>query len=91
MSVFKPALADALIACLAPIRKRYMELQDDPSYVREIMQQGAEETMEEAAENMKLIKTVMGLLGCSVCLTLRIEKEGEVVEERKRKEEGEKA
>ena len=50
-----------------------MELRDDPSYVREIMQQGAEETMEEAAENMKLIKTVMGLLGCSVCLALRIE------------------
>lgn len=73
MSVFKPALADALIACLVPIRERYMELRDDPSYVREIMQQGAEETMEEAAENMKLIKTVMGLLGCSVCLALRIE------------------
>ena len=63
MSVFKPALADALIASLAPIRQRYLELQDNPSYVRSIMEQGAEDTMEDASRCMEMIKTVMGLLG----------------------------
>ena len=63
MSVFKPALADALIECLAPIRNRYAELQKDVEYVREVMQKGAEITLEEGGRRMELIKTVIGLLG----------------------------
>ena len=63
MSVFKPALADALIECLAPIRNRYAELQKDVDYVREVMQKGAEITLEEGGRRMELIKTVIGLLG----------------------------
>ena len=66
MSVFKPALADALIAVLSPIRKRFEELSEDQEYVRSIMAEGAEKSIEEARERMELIKTVMGLLGFSV-------------------------
>lgn len=63
MAVFKPALADALIECLAPIRRRYAELQKDVEYVKEVMQEGAQRTLEEAERRMELIKTVIGLLG----------------------------
>lgn len=67
MSVFKPALADALIECLSPIRKRFEQYQDDPEYVRELMLQGAEATMKVASERMEMIKTIIGLLGYCVC------------------------
>lgn len=66
MSVFKPALADALIAVLSPIRKRYQELSEDQEYVQSVMADGAEKSTDEARERMVLIKTVMGLLGFSV-------------------------
>lgn len=67
MSVFKPALADALIECLAPIRKRYEALQQDPDYVKDLMQAGADVTLEEASKRMEMIKTIIGLLGCFIC------------------------
>ena len=63
MSKFKPLLADALIECLAPIRKRFFELQKDTEYVKEVIQEGADRTLEEAERRMELIKTVIGLLG----------------------------
>ena len=52
MSVFKPALADALIAVLSPIRKRFEELSEDQEYVRSIMAEGAEKSIEEARERL---------------------------------------
>lgn len=66
MSEFKPALADALIECLSPIRQRFEELQQDPEYVKSIMIEGAEITQEEASKRMEMIKTIVGLLGWSV-------------------------
>ena len=66
MAVFKPALADALIEGLAPIRQRFEEISDDPEYVRSLMVDGSERTLEEAQNRMKLLKTVIGLYGSSV-------------------------
>lgn len=62
MAQFKPQLADALIACLSPIRQKYGELQESPEYVYELMRQGAEQTREEAEHRMELIKTIVGLV-----------------------------
>ncbi|CBK24694.2 uncharacterized protein [Blastocystis hominis] len=62
MAQFKPQLADALIACLSPIRDKYKELQENQDYVYDLMRQGAEQTKEEAEHRMQLIKTIMGLI-----------------------------
>ena len=67
MSVFKPALADALIAELDPIRKRFEELQEDQDYILSVIAEGKERTMEEAMCNMTIVKTVVGLMGLYVC------------------------
>ena len=67
MSVFKPALADALIAELDPIRKRFEELQEDQEYILSVIAEGKERTMEEAMCNMTVVKTVVGLQGLCVC------------------------
>lgn len=72
MAQFKPQLADALIACLSPIREKYKELQENPDYVYDLMRQGAEQTREEAEHRMELIKTIMGLVVLIVCLDKRI-------------------
>ena len=67
MSVFKPALADALIAELDPIRKRFEELQEDQEYILSVIAEGKERTMEEAMCNMTVVKTVVGLQDLCVC------------------------
>ena len=66
MSVFKPKLADALIEGLASIRQRFEEISEDAEYVRSLMAEGSERTLEEAQNRMKLLKTVIGLYGSSV-------------------------
>ena len=68
MAQFKPQLADALIACLSPIRDKYKELQENQDYVYDLMRQGAEQTKEEAEHRMQLIKTIMGLIVFTVFL-----------------------
>ena len=68
MAQFKPQLADALIACLSPIRDKYKELQENQDYVYDLMRQGAEQTKEEAEHRMQLIKTIMGLIVFTVSL-----------------------
>ena len=67
MAQFKPELADALIACLSPIRARYQQLMEDQSYIHDLIREGAEITREIAAQQMELVKTVVGLIVFSVC------------------------
>ena len=55
MAQFKPQLADALIACLTPIRDKYKELQENQDYVYDLMRQGAEQTREEAEHRMQAL------------------------------------
>jgi tryptophanyl-tRNA synthetase len=58
---FKPALADALIALLAPIRGRLIELRRDPAELDRILDQGARRASEIGAPILARAKAAVGL------------------------------
>ncbi|MBB6124333.1 tryptophan--tRNA ligase [Sphingobium subterraneum] len=59
---FKPALADALIAHLAPIRSRYIALREDDAALDAILVKGSEKAAEAAAPTLKGAYEAMGLM-----------------------------
>jgi tryptophanyl-tRNA synthetase len=58
---FKPALADALVALLAPIRSRYEALQGDHAELDRLLDRGAERATELAAPTLLAAKRALGL------------------------------
>jgi tryptophanyl-tRNA synthetase len=58
---FKPVLADALIAALAPIRSRLEELRRDPAELDRILEQGAERAAALGAPTLAKAKSAVGL------------------------------
>ncbi len=58
---FKPALADALIALIAPLRQRLAELRDDPAELDRILATGAEKAREFGAPTLASAYRVVGL------------------------------
>jgi tryptophanyl-tRNA synthetase len=60
---FKPALADATIALLAPIRERLMELRRDPNAIDAILANGAEKAATLAAPTLAEAYRAVGLRG----------------------------
>jgi tryptophanyl-tRNA synthetase len=58
---FKPALADALIALLAPIRGRLDALRGDPAELERILATGAQKAAEIGAPVLARAKAVVGL------------------------------
>jgi tryptophanyl-tRNA synthetase len=56
----KQAVADVVIAELAPIRERYAALMADPAELDRLMARGAERAAERAEAKVKLIKERMG-------------------------------
>ena len=58
---FKPALADALIALVAPLRQRLTELRDDPAELDRILAAGAEKARELGAPTLASAYRVVGL------------------------------
>ncbi|MBX6769054.1 MAG: tryptophan--tRNA ligase, partial [Actinomadura rubrobrunea] len=60
--VLKEAVADAVVATLAPVRERYLELADDPGYVRAALRDGAERARDLAADKVRQAKSAIGLL-----------------------------
>jgi tryptophanyl-tRNA synthetase len=58
---FKPALADALVALIAPIRDRLDELRRDPGELDRILANGAARANELAAPVLARAKSVVGL------------------------------
>jgi tryptophanyl-tRNA synthetase len=58
---FKPALADALIALLSPIRSRLEELRRDPAELDRILEDGARRASEIGAPILARAKTAVGL------------------------------
>ena len=58
---FKPALADALIALIAPLRNRLAELRDDPAELDRILAAGAEKARELGAPTLATAYRVVGL------------------------------
>jgi len=62
MAAFKSGLADSIIAHLAPITKKLLELQEDRGYLEGILKNGAGKARAIAGENIKEIKKIMGFL-----------------------------
>ncbi len=58
----KRVLADNMVAALAPIRERALELQGHPGRVEEILADGAAAARGIAAETMREVKDRMGFL-----------------------------
>ena len=58
---FKPVLADALVAALAPIRARYEALQGDHAELDRILDHGAARAAELAAPTLAAAKQALGL------------------------------
>ncbi|HYX46965.1 MAG TPA: tryptophan--tRNA ligase [Sphingomicrobium sp.] len=58
---FKPALADALIALIAPIRQRLDELRNDPAELDRILAEGAARASEIGAPVLAEAKAAVGL------------------------------
>jgi tryptophanyl-tRNA synthetase len=61
-STLKRAVADAVVATLAPVRERYNELVADPEYVRAVLRAGAKRAREQAREKVQRAKAAIGLL-----------------------------
>lgn len=55
-----PPLAEAVIEHLAPIRKRYGELVDDPQYLKDVLADGAQAASEVADRTVADVKQAMG-------------------------------
>jgi tryptophanyl-tRNA synthetase len=58
----KRAVADAVVETLGPLRKRYLELSDDPEHVRGVLRDGAGRAREIAARKVRTAKQAIGLL-----------------------------
>ncbi len=59
--VFKDAVADAVIAALEPIQKRYDEISADKAYLESVMISGAERAGKLAARTMQKVRRRVGL------------------------------
>ena len=58
---FKPALADAAIAAIAPLRERLVELREDPAAIDEILAKGAAKAAALAAPTLAQAYRAVGL------------------------------
>jgi tryptophanyl-tRNA synthetase len=57
----KTAVADAVVATVAPIRERALALEADPAYVREVLREGAGRARELAEAKVNQVKEAIGL------------------------------
>jgi len=57
---FKPLLAEAVVAHLEPIQKRYAEVRADEEYLRGVLKEGAEAADAIASKTLKSAKVAMG-------------------------------
>jgi tryptophanyl-tRNA synthetase len=58
----KHAVADAVVATLAPVRDRYLELSRDPGHIRSVLRAGAARASEQGQEKVRQAKAAIGLL-----------------------------
>jgi tryptophanyl-tRNA synthetase len=58
---FKQAVADEVVAYLAPVRERYQELRADESALERTLQEGAEKARAIAADTMLDVREAMGV------------------------------
>jgi tryptophanyl-tRNA synthetase len=57
----KGEVADAVLATLEPIQRRYAEITGDPAYLEEILRRGAERVLPVARETLRRVKEATGL------------------------------
>lgn len=57
---FKPLLADAIVAHLEPVQKRYHELAAEPEYLAQVLREGAGAADEVASRTLGEAKRAMG-------------------------------
>ena len=57
----KKQLAEDMVQFIAPIREKANAIQQDETYLRKVMQVGAEKARESAAQTMEKVRAVMGL------------------------------
>jgi tryptophanyl-tRNA synthetase len=57
---FKPLLAEAMIAHLAPIQAKYQEVVSDRSYLESVLRQGREQAEVVANQTLADVKTALG-------------------------------
>jgi tryptophanyl-tRNA synthetase len=58
---FKPAVADAVVDWLAPVRERYAELRSDEDELERILEAGADRARSIARETLAEVRDVMGV------------------------------
>jgi tryptophanyl-tRNA synthetase len=58
---FKSDLTQVLIKKIEPIQKRYQELKNDPSYVQQVLKEGAQKADNLAQIKLDQVMKVMGL------------------------------
>ncbi|MSP46116.1 MAG: tryptophan--tRNA ligase [Xanthobacteraceae bacterium] len=61
-SAFKPALSDLLVAKLSPITAEMRRLKDDTAYIDSVLADGSIRAQALAAETMKAVKDIVGLV-----------------------------
>ena len=61
-SAFKPALSDLLVAKLSPITAEMRRLQNETSYIDGVLADGSARAQAIAAETMKSVKDIVGLV-----------------------------
>ena len=61
-STFKPALSDLLVAKLSPITAEMRRLTADPAYIDSVLADGSARAQVLAAETMKAVKDIVGLV-----------------------------
>lgn len=57
----KKQLAEDMVRFIAPIRERSEEIRNDETYLRKVMELGAEKARTSARETMEKVRLVMGL------------------------------
>jgi tryptophanyl-tRNA synthetase len=57
----KQAVAEAVVAELAPVQRRYAELEQDPALVDELLAVGAARAAEQAAATLARARSAIGL------------------------------
>ena len=58
----KSETADAVVALLEPIQAKFHELRQDETYLRQLMEEGADKASERAEKTLKLVSQRVGLL-----------------------------
>lgn len=59
---FKPVLAEAIVAHLEPIQKRYKEVREDEGYLRQVLKDGADAADEIASKTLYNARIAMGFV-----------------------------